>query len=285
MLYDAARPLLSYVYKLGFYRAAHEGPSVPYLPPMTETAHTRKRVDEFVARIIQGEFLEVMPEYDSPDAIARENSEPPRVGLEAMMANEKLTYFDIPVSRGEECRLALFVAGVPFEDERLNRADWNERTKQSPYGALPILTVDGLGELAQSNAILRYVGVEHGLHPSAHWEAARHDEAMNAVEDLRAQLGPINRMKDPEEKKRAREELAKGYLLDWAGYIEKQIAGPFFGGEKLQVADLKLFVMLTPLVKGVIDHIPADVFKPFAKLTALFEAVKAHPKVVAWYAR
>ena len=89
MLYDAARPLLSYVYELGFYRAAHEGPSVPYLPLMTETAHTRKRVDEFVARIIQGEFFEVMPEYDSPDAIARENSEPPRVGLEAMMANEK----------------------------------------------------------------------------------------------------------------------------------------------------------------------------------------------------
>jgi glutathione S-transferase len=119
----------------------------------------------------------------------------------------------------------------------------------------------------------------------APWEAARHDAAMNAVEDLRAQLGPINRIKDPEEKKRAREGLAKGYLLDWAGYIEKQIAGPFFGGEKLQVADIKIFVTLTPLMKGAIDHIPAALFKPFAKLTALFEAVKAHPKVVAWYAR
>ena len=38
------------------------------------------------------------------------------------MTKPKLTYFDAPVSRGEECRLALHLAGVDFEDDRLKRA-------------------------------------------------------------------------------------------------------------------------------------------------------------------
>jgi ketosteroid isomerase-like protein len=44
---------------------------------------------EFVARVERLEFLEVMPEFYAVDAQAQENSEPPRVGLEAMMANER----------------------------------------------------------------------------------------------------------------------------------------------------------------------------------------------------
>lgn len=35
------------------------------------------------------------------------------------MSKPKLTYFDAPASRGEECRLALHIAGVPFEDNRI----------------------------------------------------------------------------------------------------------------------------------------------------------------------
>ncbi len=47
------------------------------------------RVKEFVARVSRGEFLEVMPEFYAEDATAQENNEPPRVGLAAMMANER----------------------------------------------------------------------------------------------------------------------------------------------------------------------------------------------------
>ena len=37
------------------------------------------------------------------------------------MSKPKLTYFDAPVSRGEECRLALHLAGIDFEDVRIKR--------------------------------------------------------------------------------------------------------------------------------------------------------------------
>ena len=68
------------------------------------------------------------------------------------MALYKLTYFDTATSRGEECRLALHVAGLPFEDDRLNRDQWTARKASTPFGALPVLAVEGR-QLAQSNAI------------------------------------------------------------------------------------------------------------------------------------
>ena len=40
------------------------------------------------------------------------------------MTKPKLIYFDAPVSRGEECRLALHLAGIDFDDVRINPAAW-----------------------------------------------------------------------------------------------------------------------------------------------------------------
>ncbi len=201
------------------------------------------------------------------------------------MTKPTLTYFDAPVSRGEECRLALFIAGVPFTDERLTQAQWALRKSAAPFGALPFFSQEGKPTLAQSNAILRLIGSEHGLLPKDAWESARHEAVMCAVEEMRAALRPSGRMKDPAEKKAAREALATDYFPTWCGQIEKQITGPFVGGAELGVADLKLYVAMSPLFTGKIDHIAVDTFKPFPKLIALVQAVKAHPKVVAWYAR
>jgi prostaglandin-H2 D-isomerase / glutathione transferase len=197
-----------------------------------------------------------------------------------------LTYFDFAASRGEECRLALHHAGVPFTDERLSREQWLARKPSTPFGALPVLTAEGHGQLAQSNAILVLVGRLHDLHPQDPWAAARHESLMAAVEDLRVKLNPINRIKDPDEKRRAREEIATGYLQEWGASVEKQLGdGPFVAGAKLHVADIKLFVALSPFLKGSIDHVPSDVFKAFPRLLRLFEAVQTHPKTVAWYAK
>ena len=201
------------------------------------------------------------------------------------MTSPTLTYFDIPTSRGEECRLALFIAGVPFTDERLNHEQWAARKASTPYGALPTFAMEGKPLLAQSNAILRMIGSQHGLLPSDAWESARHEGVMCSVEELRAKLGPTLRIKDEVEKKAARTALATGFLPEWAGQMERQIVGPFVGGASLSVADLKLFVATSAILKGVVDFIPPSTFDAFPKLLALVAAVKAHPKVVAWYAR
>jgi glutathione S-transferase len=202
------------------------------------------------------------------------------------MPTTTLTYFDIPTSRGEECRLALHLAGVPFTDERLKTADWQARKAEAPFGALPMFKVEGHPTLAQSNTILRLIGHQHDLLPTELWESARHEAIMDSVEDMRHKMGPISRIKDEAQKRAAREEAARDYLPGWARHIEGQIgAGPFVGGAKISVADLKLFVTLGAYLKGVIDHVPPTVFDGSPKLLALYKAVQQHPGVVAWYAK
>ena len=201
------------------------------------------------------------------------------------MNRPKLTYFDAAVSRGEECRLALHIAGVDFEDIRIKRSDWPALKPTTPFGSLPILELPGKPPLAQSNAILTLIGRMHGLHPKDLFEAAQHEAIMQHVEDLRANVSPTLRIADEAEKKAAREKLATGYLPSWGANAEKHIlgAGPFFGGASLQVADIKLWSIVRWFKSGVIDHVPSTVLDGFPKLVRVHDAVADHARVKAWY--
>lgn len=202
------------------------------------------------------------------------------------MSKPKLTYFDAPVSRGEEIRLALHIAGVDFEDERLKRADWEALKPNTPFGSVPFLTMPGEPPLGQSNAILVLVGRRHGLHPKDDMEAARHEAVMHHVEDLRARLQPTLRMADENERKKARVEVSSTYLPTWAANLEKHIGdGPFFGGATVNVVDLKIHMVLRWITSGTLDHIPATVFAAFPKLNRIHDAVRDHAAVKAWYAK
>ncbi len=202
------------------------------------------------------------------------------------MAKPKLTYFDAPVSRGEECRLALHIAGVDFEDERIARDQWLALKPTTPFGSLPLLTMPDGRVLAQSNAILVFVGRRHGLHPKDDFEAAQHEAMMHYAEDLRAHVSPTMRITDEDAKKTAREELATTYLPQWASNVEKQVGdGPFFGGSALNVVDLKLHMVVRWLSGGKLDHIPPTVFAGYPKLMRLHDAVRDHAAVNAWNAK
>jgi glutathione S-transferase len=201
------------------------------------------------------------------------------------MTKLRLMYFDAPVSRGEECRLALHVAGIDFDDVRIKAADWPALKEQMPYGALPVLELPGHPPVAQTNAILVLIGRRHGLHPADDFAAARHEGMMQHVEDLRAVVGPTIRMAEAE-KKAAREAMVTGYLPVWAQAAERNISGePFFAGAKLNVVDLKLHMAVRWFSGGKVDHIPATIFSGYPKLMRVHDAVRDHPAVKAWYAR
>ena len=112
------------------------------------------------------------------------------------MTKPRLTYFDMPASRGEECRLAFAIAGVDFDDHRLPRDQWPALKPTTPFGALPFLEVDGHPPIGQSNAILTYIGRRYGAHPTDLAEAARHEAVMAHVADLRATLAAGGRNAD-----------------------------------------------------------------------------------------
>lgn len=194
-----------------------------------------------------------------------------------------LTYFDMTGGRGEDCRLALHIANVDFTDNRVDYKDWQKIKPTTPFGAMPVLEVEGMGALAQSNAILGYIGTQYGLLPKDEFEAAQHHALLNAAEDLRSRVSRTIGIKDEAEQKQVREELAAGYMKDWAHNVEKQIKGPFVAGTQISVADLKLYILMNWFKKGIVKHIPASYFDEFPKLSGLFNAVANHPKVVEWY--
>lgn len=67
---------------------------------------TRERVAAFVAMIEKKQFLDALPEFYAEDMTAQENNEPPRVGREAQIANEKRA---LSVMRFEESRVASYL--------------------------------------------------------------------------------------------------------------------------------------------------------------------------------
>jgi glutathione S-transferase len=201
------------------------------------------------------------------------------------MTKPRLTYFDTPRSRGEECRLALFLAGVDFEDNRLPRGSWPALKPTTPFGGLPTFELEGKPPVSQVNAILGHIGRRYGLLPKDDWEAMRLESLLSAAEDLRHRISNTFDIKDPDELKRSRAALAEGPIKTWAANMEKQIKGPFAAGSEISVADIKLFIVTGWLKGGILDHIPKNVLDGFPKLEKLHESVKTHPKVVAWYSR
>ena len=108
---------------------------------------------------------------------------------------------------------------------------------------------------------------------------------MCAVEELRHTITPTLRITDPELKRKAREALAND-LGTWGGQVERQLGdGPFIGGATLQVADLKLYMVVHWLTTGILDHVPTTVFDHCPKLLRLDRAVGEHEGVKAWLAR
>jgi glutathione S-transferase len=202
------------------------------------------------------------------------------------MSRPRLIYFDFPGSRGEECRIALHLAGVDFEDVRVKGEDWPAMKSGTPFGAMPVLEMAGKPPLAHSNAILVLIGRQHGLHPADAFEAARHESLMCAVEELRHTLTPALRITDPEQKRQVREALAANELKTWGSQVERQLGdGPFVGGATLQVADIKLYMVVRWLTSGVVDHVPTTVLDHCPKLLRLYRAVGEHEGVKAWLAK
>ena len=181
--------------------------------------------------------------------------------------------------------MAFVVAGVEFEDNRIASSTWPSLKPNTPFGALPILEIEGKPAVSQANAILAYIGRKYELLPRDEWECLRLQSLLEAAEELRHSISKTFGIKDADELKQRRTELSEGPIRSWGANMERQLVGPFAGGDQISVADIKLFVVVGWLKKGALDHVPTDVLDHCPKLQALFENVKSHPRVVAWYSR
>ncbi len=203
------------------------------------------------------------------------------------MTQLKLTYFDFHGGRAEPARLALHIGGIAFEYHRFSFPEFAEVRKDTPFGQVPTLHVDGV-QVTQCDSINRYVGKLAGLYPTDPYQALLCDEVMYVVEEASVKLGPTFRMTGDEQKE-ARLALVNGSMPVYLAWLQSQLlahGGEFFAANRLTVADLKVFVDVRGLNSGRLDHVPTDLVEKVAPaLNAHMQRIAQMPAVVEYYAK
>eukprot|EP00978_Attheya_sp_CCMP212_P008671 scaffold20392_cov55-Attheya_sp.AAC.2 len=216
----------------------------------------------------------------------------------------KVTYFDIE-GRAEPIRLALKLAQLPFEDERIKFPEWQELKPKTPYGQLPLLTVDGKMK-SQSDAMIRWVGSidpANALYPAE--KLYEIEEAMGVINDLSTSWGPSMYMgmrpenygypvgfgKTPEgiekissmRKQWIETQLPK-FLTHLSDMIEQNGGIWLCSGEKPTIADCAAVATLRSFTRGHIDHVdPECINKANPKLVEYVEQFCSLPEIKGSY--
>lgn len=199
----------------------------------------------------------------------------------------KLTYFNI-AGVAEKIRNAFILGGIPFEDERIQFSQWAELKPKTPYGQLPVMTVDGK-QMTQSDAMLRFAAtLAPELYPEG--QELRIDELLGLVGDfLKAwspqiyiamapeKYGYPVEFKGSEEHKSKIKEMRDGFLakdLDrFLGYFEAELKDKrFLCGNTPTIADCALVPELRKFQQGYMDHVPTT-------------SLDGHPVIVAYINR
>jgi len=170
--------------------------------------------------------------------------------LQFTMSEAKFYYFDIR-GRGESCRLALHLANVKFEEQRISFNDqWPTIKPTIPFGQLPYYE-EGNVKIPQSQAILRHVARTNGLYGSSVEDATEIDVITEAALDIldlsiAAAFGSANKTMD-ETLAEYRSKIA--FHLD---NLEKRLSNKtWFVTDSATIADCAVYDALENYVKNL----------------------------------
>ena len=201
----------------------------------------------------------------------------------------RLLYFPVP-GRGEASRVALSLSELEWEDVEVNGEVFNQMRNDGdlPWDMLPVLQTPN-GTLAESSAILRYVGGFAGLTPNDSYQAAKADEFMDGMGPLARALDTTFGISDLDERVAKRKAIfevggqgAKNlqFLEDKVG---KSSSGWAADTEEMSIADLKLFTELFALFSGNYDGIEKSVIARYPNLLKYHNKVANEPRIVHHY--
>lgn len=207
------------------------------------------------------------------------------------MSQLKLTYFNSP-GRAEPVRMALEMAGVEFEDNRLDFPTFMALKQEGklPLGSVPVLEIDGFA-FPQTAAMLRYVARlgDTGLYPTDALEAFVVDSALDTFNDtLSNSLMASFYERDVTKKLEMRAAFAEGPMKVIFAHAEAligRLGGPFLLGSTMSIADLVLAQQVLSIRSGNLDGISVDHLVPYPHMNALADAYLADERVVAYMSK
>jgi len=214
----------------------------------------------------------------------------------------KLTYFNIE-GLAEKIRLALKIGKCEFEDVRINFNEWCDIKDKTPYGQLPMININGeLEPIAQSGAILRYIGKKTNMYPHDALKALYIDELISLQEDMSAIIGISIYISMKPEK--------YGYPLDLADedkkiiqqYLRKNLANEdsdlhkllnivnnklnkkkFFTGDTPTIADCAFLPLFRQLRSGRLDYLPTNILDKYTNICNFEYNMMNIPEVISHY--
>ncbi len=210
------------------------------------------------------------------------------------MPKPTLIYFAAR-GRAELIRLVLAEAGVEYQEHPVGKGTPPANGRPTdfaalkasgdlPFEAVPVWEEPGGFRLAQSLAIVNHLGRTHGLGGRTPVDAARIDEWLGAIEDVRGELRKLTPM--PAEQRGAfRAELKSSILPRWFGYLDRQLranrgGAGFTVGEGITVADLALYYLL----EMVRDNGFGEAVDRYPALVAFAQRIASRPRIAAYLA-
>lgn len=182
----------------------------------------------------------------------------------------------------EPVRLAFLLGGIPFEDDRIKFPQWKELKPKTPYGQLPVLSIDDGEMKSQSGAQLRYVASidpTGTLYPKD--KLFEIEECIGLIQDMQKSWSPALYISMnpasfgyPEDYSKTPEGKAKVESMRKA-WVEKELpvflsrfeakisknGGGFLCGDTPTLADCVAIPAIRNYTRGHVDHVDVDCVK------------------------
>lgn len=198
--------------------------------------------------------------------------------------------------KAEAIRLACHFSGLPLKDTRLTRDEFDamKASGELPYGQVPLLVVDGKHKIAQSAAIIRFIGKLSGLYPVDPITAAMTDSLLDEEIDLfmglsvsryreRFGFGSLSEDSVSAVRRALNDEVLPKHLGFFERVLENSPTGWLCGTENPCVADFVLVPRLQWLASGVNDGISLQILDPFPRVKGLIDSFMALEKIQEYY--
>ena len=202
----------------------------------------------------------------------------------------KLYYWGLH-GRAEAMRLAFTLAGIEFEDIRLEGPGWGKMKTSllptMPQANIPMLEIDGK-MYSEAKACLRYVGTIANMVPSNPTDQLSMDEIISYSDNIFGCVGfAFSGASADEKKKTAEESAVKGgqlySVLSNYETILKGCADGWVAGKNMSIADLWLFSLFSFLASPMFPF-PSNFMEDFPTINAYRKKIGTIPAVQAKYA-